>query len=130
VDSSRHGRFRYLTVDETVGYLAITDLFSATLLTSSSHGGVAGVTVGVKGFEGRGAAMGLVDVGRRWLYRGDRAHQLARLLNRAQTQLAARGIGPGRVAALDVVGRRNGQDDLVSCRSGLPRRAIPGVDVG
>jgi deazaflavin-dependent oxidoreductase (nitroreductase family) len=53
--------------------------------------------------------MDLVDVGRRWLYRGERAHQLARLLNRAQTQLAARGIGPGRVAALDVVGRRTGR---------------------
>jgi deazaflavin-dependent oxidoreductase (nitroreductase family) len=53
--------------------------------------------------------MDLVDAGRRWLYRGERAHQLARLLNRAQTQLAARGIGPRRVAALDVVGRRTGR---------------------
>jgi hypothetical protein len=75
----------------------------------SSRGGVADVTVGVRDFERRGAAMDLVDVGRRWLYRGERAHQLARLLNRAQTELAARGIGPGRVAALDVVGRRTGR---------------------
>ena len=36
MDSSRHGRFRYLTVDETAGYPAITDLFSATLLTDLS----------------------------------------------------------------------------------------------
>lgn len=53
--------------------------------------------------------MDLVDVSRRWLYRGERAHQLARLLNRAQARLAARGIGPGRVAALEVVGRRTGR---------------------
>jgi len=33
VDSSRHGLFRYLTADETAGYLAIMVLFSATLLT-------------------------------------------------------------------------------------------------
>jgi hypothetical protein len=36
VDSSRHGLFRYLTADETAGYLAIMDLFSATLLTDLS----------------------------------------------------------------------------------------------
>jgi len=36
VDSSRHGLFRYLTADETVGCLAIMDLFSATLLTDLS----------------------------------------------------------------------------------------------
>ena len=33
VDSSRHGLFRYLTADETAGYLAIMILFSAALLT-------------------------------------------------------------------------------------------------
>jgi hypothetical protein len=33
VDSSQHGLVRYLTADETAGYLAIMDLFSATLLT-------------------------------------------------------------------------------------------------
>ena len=33
MDSSRHGLFRYLTADETAGYLAIMVLFSATLLT-------------------------------------------------------------------------------------------------
>ena len=36
MDSSRHGLFRYLTTDETVGYLVIMDLFSATLLTDLS----------------------------------------------------------------------------------------------
>ncbi len=36
MDSSRHGLFRYLTADETAGYLAIMDLFSATLLTDLS----------------------------------------------------------------------------------------------
>jgi hypothetical protein len=36
VDSSRHGLFRYLTADETAGYLAIMDMFSATLLTDLS----------------------------------------------------------------------------------------------
>src|SRR5271166_2591777 len=36
VDSSRHGLFRYLTADETADYLAIMDLFSATLLTDLS----------------------------------------------------------------------------------------------
>ncbi len=36
MDSSRHGLFRYLTADETAGYLAIMDLFPATLLTDPS----------------------------------------------------------------------------------------------
>jgi uncharacterized protein (TIGR02677 family) len=36
VDGSRHGLFRYLTADETADYLAIMDLFSATLLTDLS----------------------------------------------------------------------------------------------
>ena len=33
MNSFRHGLLRYLTADETAGYLAIMDLFSATLLT-------------------------------------------------------------------------------------------------
>lgn len=33
MDSSRHGLFRYLTADETAGYLVIMILFSAALLT-------------------------------------------------------------------------------------------------
>jgi len=35
-NGSRQGRFRYLTADETSGYLAIMDLFSGTLLTDLS----------------------------------------------------------------------------------------------
>lgn len=40
-DRSRHGLFRYLTVDESADYLAIMDLFSATLLTDLSAAEVA-----------------------------------------------------------------------------------------
>jgi hypothetical protein len=36
VDSSRHALFRYLTAEEAADYLAIMDLFSATLLTDLS----------------------------------------------------------------------------------------------
>jgi deazaflavin-dependent oxidoreductase (nitroreductase family) len=53
--------------------------------------------------------MELTKLGRRWLYRGRRAHRLARLLNGLQIRLAARGIGPRQVAVLDVVGRRTGR---------------------
>ena len=35
-DSSRHGLFRYLTAEESADYLAIMDLFSATLLVDLS----------------------------------------------------------------------------------------------
>ena len=35
-NGSRQGLFRYLTADETVGYLVIMDLFSATLLIDLS----------------------------------------------------------------------------------------------
>ncbi len=41
VDGSRHALFRYLTADETADYLAIMDLFSATLLTDLSAAEVA-----------------------------------------------------------------------------------------
>jgi len=40
-DRSRHGLFRYLTADESADYLAIMDLFSATLLTDLSAAEVA-----------------------------------------------------------------------------------------
>jgi deazaflavin-dependent oxidoreductase (nitroreductase family) len=52
--------------------------------------------------------MNVVERGRRWLYRSRRPNRLARLLNGAQARLAAMGIGPGRVMALEVVGRRTG----------------------
>jgi hypothetical protein len=35
-DRARHALFRYLTADESADYLAIMDLFSATLLTDLS----------------------------------------------------------------------------------------------
>ncbi len=53
--------------------------------------------------------MSLIQSARRWLYRGKRPGSTARILNRAQTRLAARGIGPARVVALDVRGRRTGR---------------------
>ncbi|MHB1430773.1 MAG: TIGR02677 family protein [Streptosporangiaceae bacterium] len=42
VDDTRRDLFRYLTADESADYLAIMDLFSATLLTDLSAGEVAG----------------------------------------------------------------------------------------
>lgn len=53
--------------------------------------------------------MGAIRETRRWLYRGKRPHRLARLLNAFQAQLAAQGIGPGRVVALEVTGRHTGK---------------------
>lgn len=58
----------------------------------------------------------MVDIksdSRKWLYRGRRAHRLARILNQAQAWLAAKRIGPRRIVALDVVGRRTGR--TVTC---------------
>lgn len=46
---------------------------------------------------------------RRWLYRGRRAHRLARLANRFQARLAAAGLGPAQVFVLDVPGWRTGR---------------------
>jgi uncharacterized protein (TIGR02677 family) len=45
VDGSRRDLFRYLTVEESADYLAIMDLFSATLLTDLSAAEVAGQLV-------------------------------------------------------------------------------------
>lgn len=53
--------------------------------------------------------MPLAHSARRLLYRGKRAGSVARVLNRVQAQLAARGIGPARVVTLDVRGRRTGR---------------------
>jgi deazaflavin-dependent oxidoreductase (nitroreductase family) len=50
-----------------------------------------------------------IHVARRWLYRGKHPHKVALLLNAAQAQLAARGIGPRRVVVLEVIGRRTGK---------------------
>ncbi len=67
VDSSRHGLFRYLTADESADYLAIMDLFSATLLTDLSAAEVAtqlaerGLAIGRDIVEAR--CRQLVDLG-------------------------------------------------------------------
>lgn len=53
--------------------------------------------------------MSMPQQSRRWLYRGRRPHALARALNKSQAALAARGIGPERVVALEVEGRRSGR---------------------
>ncbi len=53
--------------------------------------------------------MPLIQSARRRLYRGKRPGSAARLLNTVQAQLAAHGIGPSRVVALDVRGRKTGR---------------------
>ena len=45
----------------------------------------------------------------RWLYRGGRPNRLARLLNGVSARLGAAGIGPERLAMLQVTGRRTGR---------------------
>ena len=45
----------------------------------------------------------------RWLYRGKRPNRLARLMNDASARLAAAGIGPAQMSALEVAGRRTGK---------------------
>jgi hypothetical protein len=46
---------------------------------------------------------------KRWLYRGNRPHTLARVLNRGWAILHARGIAPGYLVTLEVPGRRTGR---------------------
>lgn len=46
---------------------------------------------------------------KRWLYRGGRPGQLARLLNRGWATLHARGIAPDYLVTLEVAGRRSGR---------------------
>lgn len=46
---------------------------------------------------------------KRWLYRGNRPHLLARALNRIWAVLHARGIAPGWLVTLEVPGRRSGR---------------------
>lgn len=53
--------------------------------------------------------MPLVRSARRRLYRGKRPGAAARLLNTVQAGLAAHGIGPSRVVALEVRGRKTGR---------------------
>ena len=46
---------------------------------------------------------------KRWLYRGDRPHTLAKLLNRAWAIIHALGIAPNYFVTLEVVGRKSGK---------------------
>lgn len=45
----------------------------------------------------------------RWLYRGGRAHWLARRINSATARVAAAGRGPAQLYMLEVRGRRSGK---------------------
>jgi hypothetical protein len=45
----------------------------------------------------------------RWLYRGNRPHLAARILNGAWARLAGAGFGPEGLVRLDVTGRRSGR---------------------
>jgi len=49
------------------------------------------------------------EASRRWMYRGKRRNQVAKLLNRVDATAAAAGIGPKRLARLEVRGRRTGR---------------------
>jgi hypothetical protein len=46
---------------------------------------------------------------RKWLYRGGRPNRVARLADRFTAALAARGVGPEYLVALEVPGRRSGR---------------------
>jgi hypothetical protein len=46
---------------------------------------------------------------KRWMYRGDRPHGVAKLLNRGWAKVASTGRGPKQLATLEVRGRRSGR---------------------
>lgn len=46
---------------------------------------------------------------KRWLYRGNRPHLLARILNRGFARIHAWGVLPDYMVTLDVVGRKSGK---------------------
>jgi F420H(2)-dependent quinone reductase len=52
---------------------------------------------------------GLVYRNERWMYRSGRPNRMAALLNRAWARLASLGLGPSRLVALEVRGRRSGR---------------------
>jgi F420H(2)-dependent quinone reductase len=57
-----------------------------------------------------GTAMAHVkEASRRWMYSGKRRNRVAKLLNRVDATAAAAGIGPKRLAKLEVRGRRSGR---------------------
>jgi deazaflavin-dependent oxidoreductase (nitroreductase family) len=45
----------------------------------------------------------------RWLYRGQRPHRLARILNRVEAIIASSGIAPDYLVTLEVTGRKSGR---------------------
>jgi hypothetical protein len=49
------------------------------------------------------------EASRRWMYRGRRRNRVAKLLNRLDATAAAAGIGPNRLARLEVRGRPTGR---------------------
>jgi hypothetical protein len=49
------------------------------------------------------------EASRRWMYGGKRPNRVAALLNRGTAAVVAAGIGPKRVARLEVRGRRTGR---------------------
>jgi deazaflavin-dependent oxidoreductase (nitroreductase family) len=51
----------------------------------------------------------MVERARRWFYRGGRASRFATALNRVQALAFSAGIQPGRLATLEVRGRRSGR---------------------
>jgi hypothetical protein len=55
------------------------------------------------------AAVSRLGAVKRWLYRNDRPHRLAALLNRGWAIVASAGLGPKRLATLEVRGRRSGR---------------------
>jgi deazaflavin-dependent oxidoreductase (nitroreductase family) len=52
---------------------------------------------------------GAKEASRRWMYRGARRHGVAAFLNRLDATAAAAGLGPKRLARLEVRGRRTGR---------------------
>lgn len=46
---------------------------------------------------------------KRWMYRGDRPHVIARILNSLYTAIASLGITPNYLVNLEVIGRKSGR---------------------
>lgn len=59
--------------------------------------------------RGDSAMVHVKEASRRWMYRGKRRHQVAKLLNRVDAAAAAAGIARTRLAQLEVRGRRTGR---------------------
>lgn len=49
------------------------------------------------------------EAARRWMYRDNHRNQVAKFLNRADARAAAAGVGPRRLARLEVRGRQSGR---------------------